>query len=86
MYVEEDGDCTLYYTKSHTLNGESHTDGLFMAKASNFKGTQNFSTRSLPPLSFRSDTEKKAHLLARLLTTPKAFTAGITAKWTRTAM
>lgn len=37
MYVEEDGDCTLYYTKSHTLNNKSETDGLFMAKASDVK-------------------------------------------------
>ena len=37
MYVEEDGDCTLYYTKSHTLNSESRSDGLFMAKASDVK-------------------------------------------------
>lgn len=40
MYVEEDGDCTLYYTKSHTFNSESEPDGLFMAKASNVKGTE----------------------------------------------
>ena len=37
MYVEENGDCTLYYTKSHTLNSSSVSDGLFMAKASDVK-------------------------------------------------
>ena len=56
MYVEEDGDCTLYYTKSHTLNGESITDGLFMAKASNFKGTQKLlnkiASTALVPLGY----------------------------------
>ena len=56
MYVEEDGDCTLYYTKSHTLNGESITDGLFMAKASNFKGTQKLlnkiASTTLVPLGY----------------------------------
>lgn len=56
MYVEEDGDCTLYYTKSHTLNSESHTDGLFMAKASNFKGTQKLlntiASTTLVPLGY----------------------------------
>lgn len=37
MYVEEDGDCTLYYTKSHTFSSNSVSDGLFMAKASDVK-------------------------------------------------
>lgn len=40
MFVEKDGECTLYYTKTHTLNNSNVTDGLFVAKASNVKGTQ----------------------------------------------
>ncbi len=40
MYVEEDGTSTLYYTKSHTLDGTAQTDGLFMAKAADFKATE----------------------------------------------
>lgn len=55
MYVEEDGDCTLYYTKSHTLSG-SVPDGLFMAKASNVKGTENnlntIASTTLVPLGY----------------------------------
>ena len=56
MYVEEDGDCTLYYTKSHTLNSESKSDGLFMAKASNVKGTEKnlntIASTTLVPLGY----------------------------------
>ncbi len=55
MYVEEDGDCTLYYTKSHTLSG-SVPDGLFMAKASNVKGTEKnlntIASTTLVPLGY----------------------------------
>lgn len=40
MFVEADGSATLYYTKSHTLNGTATTDGLFCAKASDVKGTE----------------------------------------------
>lgn len=40
VYTESDGSNTLYYTKSHTLDSESVTDGLFMAKASDVKGTE----------------------------------------------
>lgn len=54
MYVEENGDCTLYYTKSHTLN--SVPDGLFMAKASDVKGTQKLlntiASTTLVPLGY----------------------------------
>lgn len=56
MYVEEDGDCTLYYTKSHTLNSSSVSDGLFMAKASDVKGTQKLlntiASTTLVPLGY----------------------------------
>ena len=56
MYVEEDGDCTLYYTKSHTLNNNSETDGLSMAKASDVKGTQKLlntiASTTLVPLGY----------------------------------
>lgn len=56
MYVEEDGDCTLYYTKSHTFNSESVPDGLFMAKASNVKGTEKnlntIASTTLVPLGY----------------------------------
>lgn len=56
MYVEEDGDCTLYYTKSHTFNSESEPDGLFMAKASNVKGTEKnlntIASTTLVPLGY----------------------------------
>lgn len=56
MYVEENGDCTLYYTKSHTLNSESKSDGLFMAKASDVKGTQKLlntiASTTLVPLGY----------------------------------
>lgn len=53
VYTESDGSNTLYYTKSHTLNSESVTDGLFMAKASDVKGTEkllnkNASTTLIP--------------------------------------
>lgn len=40
MFVENDGSATLYYTKAHTLNGTSTTDGLFMAKASDVEGSE----------------------------------------------
>ncbi len=40
MYIESDGDVTLYYVKTHTLNGNAVTDGLFMAKASDIAGTE----------------------------------------------
>lgn len=53
LYVESDGDCTLYYTKSHTLNS---TSGLFMAKASNVKGTEKnlntIASTTLVPLGY----------------------------------
>lgn len=56
MYVEEGGDCTLYYTKSHTLNSSSVSDGLFMAKASDVKGTQKLlntiASTTLVPLGY----------------------------------
>lgn len=56
LYVESDGDCTLYYTKSHTLNSESKSDGLFMAKASNVKGTEKnlntIASTTLVPLGY----------------------------------
>lgn len=56
MYVEENGDCTLYYTKSHTLNSESVPDGLFMAKASDVKGTEKnlntIASTTLVPLGY----------------------------------
>lgn len=56
MYVEENGDCTLYYTKSHTLNSSSVSDGLFMAKASDVKGTQKLlntiASTTLVPLGY----------------------------------
>lgn len=56
LYVESDGDCTLYYTKSHTLNNKSETDGLFMAKASDVKGTQKLlntiASTTLVPLGY----------------------------------
>lgn len=56
MYVEENGDCTLYYTKSHTLNSESKSDGLFMAKASDVKGTEKnlntIASTTLVPLGY----------------------------------
>lgn len=56
MYVEEDGDCTLYYTKSHTFNSESVPDGLFMAKASDVKGTEKnlntIASTTLVPLGY----------------------------------
>ncbi len=56
LYVESDGDCTLYYTKSHTLNSESKSDGLFMAKASDVKGTQKLlntiASTTLVPLGY----------------------------------
>lgn len=39
MYVESDGSATLYYTKAHTVSS-SVTDGLFMAKASDVKGSE----------------------------------------------
>ena len=55
MYVEEDGDCTLYYTKSHTLSG-SVPDGLFMAKASNVKDSEKnlntIASTTLVPLGY----------------------------------
>ncbi len=40
LYVESDQDVTLYYTKTHTLDSETVSDGLFMAKASDFKNTE----------------------------------------------
>lgn len=56
MYVEEGGDCTLYYTKSHTLNNSSVSDGLFMAKASDVKRTQillnTIASTTLVPLGY----------------------------------
>lgn len=56
MYVEEGGDCTLYYTKSHTFSSESVPDGLFMAKASDVKGTQKLlntiASTTLVPLGY----------------------------------
>lgn len=56
LYVESDGDCTLYYTKSHTLNSTSVSDGLFMAKASNVKGTEKnlntIASTTLVPLGY----------------------------------
>lgn len=56
MYVEEDGDCTLYYTKSHTFNSESVPDGLFMAKASDVKGFEKnlntIASTTLVPLGY----------------------------------
>lgn len=54
LYVESDGDCTLYYTKSHTFSSVS--DGLFMAKASNVKGTEKnlntIASTTLVPLGY----------------------------------
>ena len=56
MYVEEGGDCSLYYTKSHTLNSSSVTDGLFVAKASNFKDSEKklntIASTTLVPLGY----------------------------------
>lgn len=56
MYVEEDGDCTLYYTKSHTLNSSSVSDGLFMAKASDVKAFEKnlntIASTTLVPLGY----------------------------------
>ncbi len=46
MYVEADGSATLYYTKSHTLNGSATTDGLFCAKASDVKGSEKLLNRT----------------------------------------
>lgn len=40
MCVESDGSATLYFTKTYTLNGSSKTAGLFMAKASDVKGSE----------------------------------------------
>lgn len=40
MYVEADDSVSLYYTKSHTLNGTASVDGLFVAKANDVKGTE----------------------------------------------
>ena len=55
LYVESDGDCTLYYTKSHTLNSSSES-GLFMAKASDVKGTEKnlntIASTTLVPLGY----------------------------------
>lgn len=57
MYVEEDGDCTLYYTKSHTLNSSSVSDGLFMAKASDVKAFEKnlntIASTTLVPLGYK---------------------------------
>ncbi len=56
LYVESDGDCTLYYTKSHTFSSNSVPDGLFMAKASNVKGTEKnlntIASTTLVPLGY----------------------------------
>ena len=56
LYVESDGDCTLYYTKSHTFSSNSVSDGLFMAKASNVKGTEKnlntIASTTLVPLGY----------------------------------
>lgn len=56
MYVEENGDCTLYYTKSHTLNSSSVSDGLFMAKASDVKAFEKnlntIASTTLVPLGY----------------------------------
>lgn len=56
LYVESDGDCTLYYTKSHTFSSSSVPDGLFMAKASNVKGTEKnlntIASTTLVPLGY----------------------------------
>ena len=56
LYVESDGDCTLYYTKSHTFSSNSVSDGLFMAKASNMKGTEKnlntIASTTLVPLGY----------------------------------
>lgn len=56
LYVESDGDCTLYYTKSHTFSSKSVPDGLFMAKASNVKGTEKnlntIASTTLVPLGY----------------------------------
>lgn len=56
LYVESDGDCTLYYTKSHTFSSNSEPDGLFMAKASNVKGTEKnlntIASTTLVPLGY----------------------------------
>ena len=56
LYVESDGDCTLYYPKSHTFSSNSVPDGLFMAKASNVKGTEKnlntIASTTLVPLGY----------------------------------
>ena len=56
MYVEEDGDCTLYYTKSHTFSSNSVSDGLFMAKASDVKrfekNLNTIASTTLVPLGY----------------------------------
>ena len=56
MYVESNGDCSVYYTKSHTLNSSSVTDGLFVAKASNVKDTEKklntIASTTLVPLGY----------------------------------
>ena len=56
LFVESDGTSTLYYTKAHTLNSTSVTDGLFMAKASDVKGTEKLlntiASTTLVPLGY----------------------------------
>ncbi len=56
LYVESDSSCTLYYTKSHTLNSSSVSDGLFVAKASDVKGTEKnlntIASTTLVPLGY----------------------------------
>lgn len=56
LFVESDGTSTLYYTKAHTLNSTSVTDGLFMAKASDVKSTEKLlntiASTTLVPLGY----------------------------------
>lgn len=56
VYTEQDGTNTLYYTKSHTLESSSVTDGLFMAKASDVKSTEKLlnkiASTTLIPLGY----------------------------------
>lgn len=56
MYVEADGSSTIYYTKTHTLNDSTVKDGLFMAKASDVKGTEKnlnkIASTTLVPLGY----------------------------------
>lgn len=56
VFTEADGSNTLYYTKSYTYNSTSTTAGLFVARASNIKGTEKLlnttASTTLVPLGY----------------------------------